>query len=181
MVKGQKAKSRYVFAELCIGKDSKKYIEIFKKITKGKFVIPSIQAGIFGFGWLIYRRASKIGFIPYIASVVGLYILVKDMNSISVLLKTFIIFGPSHILFFFFGNFIYWYSVRKKVDNCREDYGDSSSMICLTEIGGTLKGATLVASIMLLQILPVLIVYGLLSADAFFANLWQSITELAQM
>ncbi|MCP4354766.1 MAG: hypothetical protein GY793_03870 [Proteobacteria bacterium] len=178
---GQKKDNNYLFAELCIGEGSDKYIEIFKRITKGHFIVPSIPAGIFGLAWLSYRKAARYGFSFYILSVVLLYMLIADMESLSTALKMIIIFGASHIIFFFIANFLYWACIRRKIDSCRKTYGDVNAMTCLSDQGGTLKPFGLIASVLAVQGSVMLTVYVLLSVDSFFGSLLGSIQELIKV
>lgn len=174
-----KEECNYIFAELAIGHKKEKYIKIFEKITNGKFIIPNIYAGIFGLAWLLYRRAAHYGSIIYLLLIALAYLGVKELGFLPKDMAIFVIFGFTHFVFFLFGNFIYWYSVRSKVDEYREEYGDSSAMTYLSEKGGVTVGISLIAGVVLVQGGALLVIYGLLSADVFFSDLWKAILELA--
>ncbi|HAG52827.1 MAG TPA: hypothetical protein DCL21_03475 [Alphaproteobacteria bacterium] len=170
---------KYTFATLAIGKGANRYIAIFKKITQGKFIIPSKPAAFFGLSWLIYRRASYYAFPIYAALVFILYQLFTTMAFLPKVIQFIAIFGIAHIIFFLAGNFLYWYSVRKKIDKFRKLYGDTSAMTYLSEQGGTLSGFNLIAAVVSMQGTILVTVYGCLYIDDFFISVWDSFLSLA--
>jgi len=172
---------KYTFATLAIGKGASRYIAIFKRITQGKFIIPSKPAAFFGLSWLIYRRASYYAFPIYSALVFMLYQLFTKMTFLPKFIQLVTIFGVAHVIFFLAGNFIYWVSVRKKIDKFRKLYGDTSAMTYLSEQGGTLSGFNLIAAVISMQGTVLVSVYGCLYIDDFFINIWDSFLALAQV
>lgn len=177
----KKSKSRYTFAELAIGKDSRRFIAIFKKIIQGKFFITSTPAGIFGLAWLIYRRASVYGFSAYLLLIFAGYEIFTSMSFLPKELQFVLIFALTHAVFFFVGNFIYFCSVRSKITKFRSRYGDTSAMTYLSEQGGTLSGFNLITPIILLQGGMVMVVFGCLYVDDFLISLWSGFLELAHL
>lgn len=177
-----KSTGKYTYANLAIGKSSSRYIAIFKKITQGKFIIPSKQAGIFGLGWLIYRRASYYGFLVYALLILLSYELITTKAIfIPKAGQVITIFVITHIIFYFIGNFIYWYSVRQKIDSFRDKYGDTSAMTYLSEKGGTLSGFNLIATVIMLQGSTLLAVCSSIYIDDFMMQMWTGFLELAHL
>jgi hypothetical protein len=170
--------AKYTFAELAIGEKSRKYIAIFKKIAQGNFIIPSASAGIFGLAWLIYRRASVYGFLVYTLLVALAYEFITNLGVLSKEMQIVAIFAFTHLVFYFTGNAIYFYSVTKKIANCRKRFGETSAMTYLAEQGGTLSGLTLLVPIFLLQGGMVLIVAGCIYFDDFFLTIWNDFLSL---
>jgi|TARA_Y100001960_G_scaffold226580_1_gene237307 hypothetical protein len=171
--------AKYTFAELAIGKKSRKYIAIFKKIAQGNFIIPSSSAGIFGLAWLIYRRASVYGFIVYSILIALAYEFVTKLDLFSKEMQIAAIFAFTHLVFYFIGNSIYFYSVTKKISNCRKKFGETSAMTYLAEQGGTLSGFTLLVPIFLLQGGMLVIVASCIYFDDFFLTIWNDFMALA--
>lgn len=172
---------KYTFATLAIGEKSFKYIAIFKKITEGNFIIPSKQAGLFGLAWLIYRRASFYGSLVYMALIYLAYNFITKAEFIPKVFQILAIFGFTHLVFYFIGNFLYWYSVHKKIDTFRYKYGDTSAMTYLSEKGGTINGFNLIASVLMLQGSAILVVAGSIYMDDFMLILWNGFLELAHL
>jgi hypothetical protein len=92
-----------------------------------------------------------------------------------------LIFGFTHVVFYFIGNFLYWYSVRKKITSYRSRYGDTSAMTYLSQKGGTITGLNLLTVILLLQGGTFLTVYSLIYVDDFMLNIWSGFLELAHL
>lgn len=172
---------KYTFATLAIGESASRYIAIFKKITQGNFIIPSKPAGIFGLAWLVYRRASFYGAFVYSLLVLIAYELVTKAVFLPKVAQVVAIFGFTHVVFYFIGNFLYWYSVRKKIDSYREKYGDTSAMTYLSEKGGTVSGFNLIAAVLMLQGTMLLIVAGGIYIDDFMMGMWTGFLELAHL
>lgn len=172
---------KYTFASLAIGKNPSRYIAIFKKITQGNFIIPSKQAGFFGLAWLIYRRASYYGFIVYTLLILAAYELITKAVFLPKAAQIIAIFAVTHAVFYFIGNFLYWFSVRKKIDSYRDKYGDTSAMTYLSEKGGTVSGFNLIAAVIMLQGSMLLIVGGCIYIDDFMLSLWSGFLELAHL
>tara|TARA_Y100001960_G_C14774861_1_gene882476 strand:- start:215 stop:880 length:666 start_codon:yes stop_codon:yes gene_type:complete len=172
---------KYTFATLAIGKSTNRYIAIFKKITQGRFIIPSVPAGIFGLAWLIYRRVSVYGFMVYLMLVTLAYEFITKIDAISKNIQIALIFAFTHVVFYFIGNFLYWYSVRKKITKYRSKYGDTSAMTYLSQKGGVITGLNLLTVILLLQGGTFLTVYSLIYVDDFMVNLWSSFLQLVHL
>lgn len=172
---------KYTFATLAIGKDASRYIAIFKKITQGKFIIPSIPAGVFGLAWLIYRRVSVYGFMVYMLLVALAYELITKVDMLPKMTQIALIFGFTHVVFYFIGNFLYWHSVRKKIKNYRSKYGDVSAMTYLSQQGGTITGLNLLTVILLLQGGTFLTVYSFIYVDDFMLNIWNGFLQLVHI
>lgn len=177
-IKKNEVKEKYTYAEMAIGKNRKKYLAIFKDITNGKFFIPSVKAGIFGFSWLIYRRAAYYSVIPYLILMLLSFNLFAGL-SLSIFIKFLIIMLAPNLIFYFIGNFLYWRSVRIKVKKYRKAYGETSALLYLSEQGGVLTGFNLISSIFLAQGSVAFLVYINLQIDDFMINLGKNIAQLA--
>jgi hypothetical protein len=169
----------YTFPSLAIGEDSSYYINIFKKISQGKIIVPSKYAGIFGLSWLIYRKASYYGFLVYIALLFFAYNVITKLLFLPKTLQIVSILLFAHVVFYFIGNFIYWYSIRKKVNNCRKRYGDTSAMTYLSQHGGEITGFALISVVLMLQGGAILILAGSVYIDEFLLHLWDNFIALA--
>lgn len=179
--KSEHSFNKYTFASLAIGEGASRYIAIFKKITQGKFFIPSVYAGIFGLGWLIYRRAAYYGFLAYTFIMLCAYQLITSAIFLPKAVQVIAIFAVAHIVLYFIGNFLYWYSVRKKIDSFRSKYGDTSAMTFLSEKGGVITGLNLITVVFMLQGGMMMIVGGCIYMDDFMLSLWSGFLELAHL
>lgn len=180
-IKKDNISEKYTFAEITIGKSRRKYIEIFKKIAEGKLIIPSFKSLIFGFNWLIYRRATYYTILPYILMIALSYNLISKITHFPLLVKFILIISIPHLILFFIGNLLYWYSVRKKITSYRKQFGDASALTYLSEKGGVLTGSTLIATIIMIQGSIILCVYLGLYIDDFLITLWEYIKELTMI